>query len=198
VDAGRQVHTIASKTAEEARLENPSTWLLCKSTDEPIYDAKDIVEGQTHRLRSTTRIDHEGQTKRFNVQEEEEDPMVLHHRIHRGLGTDTERWDILDIRGKVIAQGTQIALGIVKTSYRRQKVTISIQDRDTLVDMYLLIETLLRLSGQLETRDGRGQPVTQMEHFRHQETYSVHLISERRERSRTIIQRGSRRRSEIM
>jgi hypothetical protein len=173
IDAGRQVHTIASTIAEEARLENPTAWLLCKANDELVSDTTDIFDGQTYRLRSTVRMEHEGRTKCFNMYEED-DPTALHHRIHRELGAGPDRWDLLDIRGTVIAQGARIAAGtrvfeveltepiqrhegpkFVRLNYRWQKSTIPVRADDAMTDMCLLIETLFRLQrgGQATEQD---------------------------------------------
>jgi hypothetical protein len=104
VDTMRSIQLITTQIAEEGRISNPTAWILCSLIEEVIRDAKDIIEGQTYRLKITIRVEHDGHTKCFNIGEEE-DGMMMHHKIHRGLGTDADHWDILD------AQGTNIELG---------------------------------------------------------------------------------------
>jgi hypothetical protein len=104
VDTVRPIQLITTQIAEEGRIPNPTAWILCSLIEEVIRDAKGIVEGQTYRLKSTIRVEYDGHTKCYNIGEEE-DGMMMHHRIHRSLGTDADHWDILD------AQGTNIELG---------------------------------------------------------------------------------------
>jgi hypothetical protein len=79
---------------------------------------------------------------------------------------------------------------IVKIQHRCQSITVPVPERDSMADVCLLIETLLKLKGQWHTRDGLAQPVTQVTQFQHQGKYTIHLISEKRARARTLIKRG--------
>jgi hypothetical protein len=76
-----------------------------------------------------------------------------------------------------------------RDGYRWQNVTIPIQEHDTLTDVFLLVDALLKLKTRWELLDHRSQPVTQILQFRHREKHTVPLISERRARTRTLVQK---------
>jgi hypothetical protein len=207
IDIIRPIQAITTQIAEEARIPNPSAWILGSLREEMIRDSREIVEGQTYRLKSTVRIEHGGKVKCFNIGEEE-DGLMQHHRIHRGLGTDMDRWDILNAQGIVIEPGSKLPAGslnfmlekslqevnregpkIVQIVHRWSRRTIPIQEADTLTAVMVLIEMLMRLRARWELRNETGQVVEHVTQFRHRGTCNVHLVNETRERTRTIIRR---------
>jgi hypothetical protein len=95
INAHRPIQAITTQIAEEARIPNPSAWLLSTLNEEIIRDPREIVEGQTYRLKSSIRIEMDGRIKSFNIGEEE-DGLMQHHR---GLGTMIGQWEILDAQG---------------------------------------------------------------------------------------------------
>jgi hypothetical protein len=200
---------ITSQIADEARIPNPSAWIMSTLLEEIIRDPKDIVQAQTYRLKSTVRVELEGKVKRFNIGEEE-DGLMQHHRIHRGLGTEIDRWDILNAQGTIVDLGSKFQAGalyfalektnhevelegpkMIQIVFRWSRRTIPVQEMDTLTSVLLLTETIVKLRERWELRTETGQIVEHISQFRHRGTYNVQLINERRERSRTIIRRGT-------
>jgi hypothetical protein len=92
VDVGLPIRSIAAKTAEEAKVENPLAWLVCTTENDRILESPEIVDGGIYHLRSTVRIEKEGKTACFNLHEDE-GPCQLRHRVHRSLGTNPDQWD---------------------------------------------------------------------------------------------------------
>jgi hypothetical protein len=211
VDRNRPMQAILLQIAEEARIPNPSAWILCSMMEEVVSESRYLMDGQTYRLKSTVRIEFEGKTKCFNISEGE-DGLTLHLRIHRGLGTDMEHWEILDSQGTAVEPGSKSLAGslnfmvekseqdrdrqgpkLVQITHRWNRITIPVQEKDSMATVLLLVETIMKLRERWELRNETDQVMEHvMEHvtqFRHRGVCRVHLINERRERSRTIIKR---------
>jgi hypothetical protein len=171
IDVSRPIHSIMMQIAEEARLPNPSAWIICTLMEEVIEDSKEIVDGQTYRLRSPVRIEFQGRTKCFSIREKE-DGLTLHHRIHRGLGTDIDRWEILDKQGTIIEPGSKLTAGslnfmmekseqeysregpkMIQVKYRWQRITIPVKTYDLMTMILLLVETIMTLKERRELRN---------------------------------------------
>jgi hypothetical protein len=186
VDASRPIQSITTQIAEEAKIQNPTVWMLSSLIDEIIHDSREIIEGQTYRLKSTVRIEYEGRTKCFNIGDEE-DGMTLHHRVHRGLGTDPEHWDILDTQGTRLELGSKFRAGAlyflierqrsstktedhktVRIVHRWAQVSIPIQDTDTMTSILILIETIMKIRERWELRNELDQKMEFVTQFRHQ------------------------------
>jgi hypothetical protein len=147
-------------------------------------------------LKSTVRVELEGKVKCFSIGEEE-DGLMQNHRIHRGLGTEMDRWDILNAQGVITEPGSKLQAGalyftlekttqeverkdpkMVQIVFRWSRRTIPVQETDTLTSVLQLIETIMKLRERWELRTETGQIVEHISQFRHRGTYNVHLINE--------------------
>jgi hypothetical protein len=132
----------------------------------------------------------------LNVYEEEEFTR-LHHGIHRVFGTVPEAWELLDVRGVKVAFGDLVERTepeirhegpkVVKIQFRWQSITLPMQDHGTMDDVFLLIETILKLHSQWELRYSQAELITQIPRFPRQRKSIVQLVSETEVRSGTMI-----------